>query len=139
MVKNESDLHRRAKRRIASILQHSPLYDNVITDDDSNIPVFKKQVISEFLEAKDYWPDIFAMRYFYYDSQRYSKDVIIEVDGSSHKSSTSTDKDNRRDKHFLSIKIPTVRFNIQNVIGKNSWTDDVILEMIQKEIDYQLK
>ena len=138
MVRNEGDLHRKAKRRIASILRSSSLYDNVMTDDDSSKAHYERQIISEYLEAKDYWPDVFANRFFYYDSQRCSKDVIIEINGDSHHSKIGTVKDERRDTHFRSIGIPTIRFPISRVIGKKAWSDEVILNMIQEEIDYQL-
>jgi hypothetical protein len=144
MVKHECDKCKRGKRRIATLLQESEQYQHVSVDDDSDKPRYPAQMISELLPEKDYWPDISCTRFFYYDGQRYSKDVIIEVDhiqegSSSHRSKRSVEKDIARDKHFLSIRIPTVRFTLDKVIGKKAYPDNDILDLIDKEIEYQLR
>lgn len=96
-------------------------------------------MISEHLPEKDYWPDVSCTRLFYYDGQRYSKDVIIEVDYDSHKSDMSRVKDNRCDRHYLSLGIHKVRFPLARVIGKRAWPDGAILDLIEKKMEYQLK
>ena len=149
MVKHECVNCKRAKLRIANILRARTEFRNVTIDDELKdkkgklIPKFPNEKISEFLPAKDYFPDI------YFERQTvpgFSGTVylgIIEVDhiqkGSpSHKSKDATIKDRRRDKHFISKGIPTIRFNLKNIIGVNQWQANDIVDMIDKEIKYQL-
>lgn len=47
-------------------------------------------------------------------------------------------KDNRRDRHFLSLRIHKVRFPLARVIGKRAWPDGAILDLIEKKMEYQL-
>lgn len=146
MVKHECAQCKKAKVRIVSILQANPNYQNISTDDDSKKPKFPAQRISEFLPEKDYWPDVYCEQFLKKikaDDLRIhdfrSRPVIIEIDHESHKSDMSTVKDRRRDKHFLSKKIPTVRFDLKNIIGKRAWPDGEIVNIIEVEIEYQLK
>ena len=145
LVKNECSQCRKAKNRIASLLRSNPSYQNVITDDESSKAKFERQRISEFLPEKDYWPDVYAERTYPWTDiggmTAYTQSMIIEVDHESHKSDMSTVKDRRRDKHFLSKKIPTVRFNLEAIVGKknNVYPDSDLMWLIEKEIEYQLK
>ena len=140
MVKHECSQCKKAKQRIVSILEKNPSYQNISTDDDNKKPKFPAQKISEFLPEKDYWPDVYCERWKSMAPIREMKiiPVIIEVDHKTHKSDYSTVKDNRRDKHFLSKKIPTVRFGLNRIIGRKAWPDDVVELMIEKEIEWQL-
>jgi hypothetical protein len=145
MVKHECDKCKRAKSRIVAILEKNPNYQNVSTDDDYRTPKFPAERISEFLPEKDYWPDIYcekASKTLMFDDIQLLRleffPVIIEVDHATHKSKIQTVKDNRRDKHFLAKRIPTIRFPLDRVIGKRHWDDNMILYCIEKEIEYQL-
>ena len=148
MVKNECSQCRKAKNRIANLLRSNPSYQNVITDDESSKAKFEKQKISEFLPEKDYWPDVYcekSSKVLMFDNvpllQLEFFPVIIEVDHESHKSKMATVKDKRRDKHFLSKKIPTIRFNLESIIGKKNslYPDSDLMWLIEKEIEYQLR
>lgn len=148
MVKNECSQCRKAKNRIANLLRSNPSYQNVITDDESSKAKFEKQKISEFLPEKDYWPDVYGEHHSFYDPRDKMESgyctvtpIIIEVDHESHKSDMSTVKDRRRDKHFLSKKIPTIRFNLESIIGKKNslYPDSDLMWLIEKEIEYQLR
>src|SRR5918992_640047 len=116
MVKHECSKCKKAKQRIVSILEKNPSYQNISTDDDNKKPKFPAQKISEFLPEKDYWPDVYCEKVNREFPESHImlifQPVIIEVDHKTHKSDYSTVKDNRRDKHFLSKKIPTVRFGL---------------------------
>jgi hypothetical protein len=160
MVKHECSNCKRGKLRIANILRARSEFQNVTTDDELKIekgrkkgkliPKYPNQQISEFLPPKDYYPDISAERDKLENvlpsipPQLVTHPIIIEVDhiqkgSSSHKSKNSTIKDRRRDKHFLSKGIPTIRFNLKNIIGVNQWQASDIIDMIEKEIEHQLK
>lgn len=147
MVKNECSQCRKAKNRIASLLRSNPSYQNVITDDESSKAKFEKQKISEWLPEKDYWPDVYcekASEALMFDDiplmQFKFFPVIIEVDHKTHKSKMATVKDNRRDKHFLThLQIPTVRFNLEAIVGRNTYPDSDLMWLIEKEIEYQLQ
>jgi hypothetical protein len=155
MVKHECDRCKRAKLRIADILWFQsprPGYTKVTLDDDFKDkkgkikPMFPNQVVSDFLPAKDYYPDVYAEKIIEIEKHKglgnddiiKSQPVIIEIDH-THISKNSTVKDKRRDKHFLSKGIPTVRFPVGRVIGSRKWYDFIIMDLIEKEIKYQLR
>ena len=148
MVKNECSQCRKAKNRIANLLRVNPNYQNVITDDESSKPKFPAQKISEFLNERDYWPDVFCERITKYIPTRADPNivqvlevvpVIVEVDHETHKSKMATVKDRRRDKHFISKMIPTIRFNLEAIVGRNTYPDSDLMWLIEKEIEYQLR
>lgn len=143
LVKRECAQCKKAKARIVMILQHSGRgYQNVSTDDDNVdkrgklIPKFPAQKISPWL-IKDYFPDV------YFEKKTvpgFSKTVyigIIEVDHDHNKKGHFI-RDTRRDKHFLSKGIPTIRFDLKDILGINQYHHDEILDLIDKEIKYQL-
>ena len=149
MVKHECAQCKRGKRRIAKILYNHPNFGKVIVDDDyKNLkdrkkrikPMFPNQYISEFLSPKDFYPDIYANKWKELDPTDGSNtiELILEVDHKSHYSDTATHKDRVRDLHFLKKGIPTIRFKLNDIIGRKPWSDKEILSLIDAEIEYQL-
>lgn len=152
MVKHECANCKKAKARIVMILQHSGRgYRNVSTDDDNVdkkgrlIPKFPAQKISEFLPEKDYFPDVYFEKQQVPGFSRTYYIGIIEVDHieqkgpSAHKSKHATQSDRARDKFFLTEKgIPTIRFNLEHIVGMEQYLAEDILNLIDAEIKDQL-
>lgn len=135
MVKNECLRCKLAKSRVALLLKLA-IYRNVVTDDElvdkrgRLKPMFKDQRISQFI-TKDYYPDVYGEKMLSFGG--WVQPVIIEVDH-NHRSDRQTKKDKVRDKHFLTKDIPTVRFNLEHLIGRKKWSDFDIVDLIGKEI-----
>lgn len=87
-------------------------------------PVYYLPINEE--ESREYKPDIFCR-----DNGQLK---VIEIDGDSHKDDLRELKDAIRDQAFAARKIPSIRIEVEEVIGKYRISDAEILKRIKSAV-----